>query len=231
MKHPDTERVRILLIEDNPTLAVAVERGLRAEGFDVDSCPDGLDGLWRAREFSYDAIVLDVMLPGMNGFEICATLRGESVITPILMLTAKDGDFDIAEGLDLGADDYLTKPFSFVVLLARIRALIRRQLPAARSTIEVGDLRIDTTGHHCTVGNTPVDLTAREYALLATLARSAGQPLTRGQLVDHVWGVDHVGESNIVDVYVGYLRKKLRDVTAQSFIETVRGVGYRMVAR
>lgn len=223
--------MRILVVEDNETLADAVERGLRADGYDVDLTNDGLDGLWRAREFSYDVIVLDIMLPGMNGFEICRTLRRESVTTPILMLTAKDGEYDIAEGLDLGADDYLTKPFSFVVLLARVRALIRRQLPSATSEIEVGELRIDTAGHRCTVSDQPIDLTAREYALLETLARSAGQPLTRGQLLDHVWGADHAGESNIVDVYIGYLRKKLGAATPRALIETVRGVGYRLAGR
>ncbi len=231
MNTVDTGRVRILIVEDNETLADALERGLKAEGFDVDVSSDGLDGLWRAREFPYDAMVLDVMLPQMNGFEICRTLRQESVATPILMLTAKDGEYDIAEGLDLGADDYLTKPFSFVVLVARIRALIRRQMPAASFDLEAGALRIDTVGHRCTVYGQPLELTAREYALLETLARSAGQPLTRGQLLNHVWGADFIGESNIVDVYIGYVRKKLRSFGDQVVIETVRGVGYRLVCQ
>ncbi len=231
MNKPDTGLMRILVVEDNETLADAVERGLRGEGYDVDVTRDGADGLWRAREFSYDAIILDVMLPSMNGYLICQTLRDEDITTPILMLTAKDGEYDIAEGLDLGADDYLTKPFSFVVLVARIRALIRRQLPHANSEITVGALRIDTVGHRCCLNEEVLELTAREYALLETLARSAGQPLTRHQLLDHVWGADHDGASNVVDVYIGYLRKKLGKRSDRELIETVRGVGYRLTAR
>lgn len=227
----DTVGVRILVIEDNATLADAVERGLGADGYAVDVAHDGLDGLWRAREFAYDLIVLDIMVPGMNGFEVCRTLRNEAVATPILMLTAKDGEYDIAEGLDLGADDYLTKPFSFVVLLARVRALTRRQSPSRTSEVEVGVLTIDTSGHRCTVDGRPLDLTAREYALLETLALSAGYPLTRSHLLDRVWGPDNTCESNIVDVYIGYLRKKLGDAADQPQIDTVRGVGYRLVAK
>ena len=227
----DTDLMRILVVEDNPAMLDAIERGLIAEGFDVDTATDGLDGIWRAREFPYDAIVLDIMLPGMNGYEICRTIRAEKIVTPVLMLTAKDGDYDIAEGLDLGADDYLTKPFSFVVLVARLRAVLRRATPTADSTLHVGDLSVDTTTRRCCLGGETIELTPREYSLLETLAKRAGEPLTRNHLRDLVWGADYEGASNVVDVYVGYLRKKLSDDHHENLIETVRGVGYRLVAR
>jgi two-component system OmpR family response regulator len=222
--------VRILVVEDNAAMADAVQRGLIAESFDVDVASDGLDGLWRAREFAYDLIVLDILLPGMNGYLICRTLRAEGVTTPILMLTAKDGDDDEAEGLDLGADDYLTKPFSFTVLVARLHALIRRTNPAPTSPrITAGQLVVDTMTKTCTVADARLDLSAREYALLEALARRCGQPITRTELLDLVWGADHTTASNVVDVYVGYLRRKL-DHAGQDprIIETVRGIGYRL---
>ena len=209
----------------------AIERGLIAEGFAVDAVADGLDGLWRAREFPYDAIVLDIMLPGINGYEICRTLRSEQIATPVLMLTAKDGDHDVAEGLDLGADDYLTKPFSFVVLVARLRAVLRRATPAGDPTLRIGELSIDTTTRRCDLGGEPLELTPREYSLLETLARRADQPLTRDELRDLVWGADYDGASNVVDVYVGYLRRKLGNDRRPDLIETVRGVGYRLATR
>jgi two-component system, OmpR family, response regulator len=223
--------VRVLVVEDNEAMADAVRRGLRAEGFDVDVTHDGLDGLWRAREFPYDVIVLDILLPGMNGYVICRSLREGGVTTPILMLTAKDGDDDEAEGLDLGADDFLTKPFSFTVLVARINALIRRANPTRSSPrIVVGEMELDTMDMTCTVGGARVDLTAREYSLLEALARRQGQPLTRNELQDLVWGADKASMSNIVDVYVGYVRRKLERAGATSeIVETVRGIGYRMV--
>lgn len=211
-------------------MADAVERGLQAEGFDVDVAVDGVDGLWRAREFTHDVIVLDIMLPGVNGYELCRTIRAEGNRTPILMLTAKDGEYDIAEGLDLGADDYLTKPFSFVVLLARIHALVRRANPSPiDATITIGPLAIDITTRRCRLAGRTLELTPREYTLLETLARRPGQPMTRAELLDHVWGCDHNAGSNVVDVYIGYLRKKLQvSWTDPSLIETVRGVGYRI---
>jgi DNA-binding response OmpR family regulator len=220
----------VLVVEDNETMADAVQRGLIAEGFDVDVAANGVDGLWRAREFPYDVLVLDIMLPGVNGYEICRTIRAEGNTTPIMMLTAKDGEYDIAEGLEFGADDYLTKPFSFVVLVARIRALLRRTNPSPGvDTFAVGPLTIDTTQRQCCLDGEVVQLTPREYALLETLARRAGQPLSRSELLDHVWGADHQGGSNVVDVYIGYLRKKLGTTEAGSpLIETVRGVGYRL---
>lgn len=210
-------------------MADAIQRGLIAEGFDVDVSRDGPDGLWRAREFPYDAIVLDIMLPGMNGYEICRTLREEGSKTPVLMLTAKSGDHDVAEGLDLGADDYLTKPFSFVVLVARLRAITRRASGSTDGRIEFGELAIETAARRCWAGDVELQLTPREYAMLETLARHVGQPLTRPELRDRVWGGDYDTDSNVVDVYVGYLRRKLGDHGAM--IETVRGVGYRMVSQ
>lgn len=225
----DTGPVRVLVVEDNEAMADAVTRGLRAEGFDVDVASDGVDGLWQAREFTHDVIVLDIMLPGVNGYEICRTIRSEGNTTPVLMLTAKDGEYDIAEGLELGADDYLTKPFSFVVLVARLHALVRRSNPTpSDATIAIGSLTLDTMTRHCRVDERTVELTPREYTLLETLARRPGQPMTRTELLDHVWGGDHTAGSNVVDVYVGYLRKKLEPSGAPSLIETVRGVGYRI---
>ncbi len=202
--------MRVLVVEDNEAMSDAVERGLVAEGFAVDITDNGVDGLWRAREFTYDLILLDIMLPAMNGYEVCRTIRAEGNTTPVMMLTAKDGDFDIAEGLDFGADDYLTKPFSFVVLVARIRALLRRTNPTpGLDIITVGDLTVDPTKRRCTLRGETVEFTPREYSMLETLTRRVGEPLTRVELLNHVWGADHEGGSNVVDVYIGYLRKKL----------------------
>jgi two-component system, OmpR family, response regulator len=227
--------MRVLVVEDNTALADGVRRGLVAEGFDVDLSHDGLDGAWRAREFPYDAIVLDILLPGLNGYEVCRQLRADGIGTPILMLTAKDGELDEAEGLDLGADDYVTKPFSFTVLVARLRAVLRRSRSddGASDLLIVGGLEVDPIRRNCTVDGRPVALTHREFSLLEALARRPGEPLTRAELFDRVWGADHPGVSNVVDVYVGYLRRKLdrpgSNETA-SRIETVRGIGYRVVA-
>ncbi len=223
--------MRLLVVEDNEAMADALSRGLIAEGFDLDVASDGVDGLWRAREFSYDAIVLDMMLPGVNGYELCRTIRSVGDRTPILMLTAKDGEYDIADGLELGADDYLTKSFSFVVLVARINALLRRANPVpGETTISVGALTIDTAGRRCHLAGRPVELTPREYSLLETFARRPGVALTRRELLDHVWGHDLDTASNVVDVYVGYLRKKLKAGEEPDLIETVRSVGYRIAA-
>jgi DNA-binding response OmpR family regulator len=223
--------MRLLVVEDNPTMADALERGLIAEGFEVDVTGDGLDGLWRAREFPCDLIVLDILLPGMNGYVVCRTLREEGNPVPILMLTAKGGDEDEAEGLDLGADDYLTKPFHFHVLIARINALLRRSNPTPTSPkIISGDLTIDTLTKTCVVSGVPIDLSAREYGVLEALARRLGQPLTRSELLDLVWGADYPINSNVVDVYISYIRSKLKAAGNQAdLVETVRGIGYRMV--
>lgn len=225
--------MRVLVVEDNEALADALEKGLGAEGFDVDVSRDGPDGLWRGREFPYDVIVLDILLPGMNGFKVCQTLREEGVTTPILMLTAKDGEYDEAEGLELGADDYLTKPFSFMVLVARLHALVRRaSLNPATARLTIGGIVIDTLRRSTEIDGREVELSAREFSLLEAFARRPGQVLTRSELLDLVWGGDHDGFSNVVDVYVGYIRRKAElPLAGVGSIEAIRGVGYRMVDR
>ncbi len=212
------------MVDDEVPLAEAVGRGLVAEGFDVDLSHDGLDGLWRARERRYGAIVLDLLLPGMNGFEVCRTLRAEGNWTPILMLTAKTGEYDEAEALDTGADDFLSKPFSYVVLVARVRAVARRGATARPPDLAVGDVVVEPATRSVSVADVPVDLTRREFSLLEALARRAPAVATKGELLEEVWGGDRDVDPNAVEVYVGYLRRKLgRDV-----VQTVRGVGYRM---
>jgi DNA-binding response OmpR family regulator len=220
--------MRVLVVEDEVGLADALDRGLRAEGFAVDVTHDGLDGLWRAREHEYGAIVLDILLPGMNGYEICRTLRAEDVWTPILMLTAKNGEYDEAEALDTGADDFLAKPFSFIVLVARLRALLRRgRLPRA-APMELGDLVLDPATRGCRRGDSAVQLTAREFALLEALMRRPGEVASKPQLLDEVWGPDFTGDPNIVEVYVGYLRRKIDAPFGRATLQTVRGAGYRV---
>jgi two-component system OmpR family response regulator len=221
--------VRVLVIEDEVHLGEALRRGLSAEGFDVELVHDGLDGLWRARERRYAAIVLDLLLPGMNGFEVCRTLREDGVGTPILMLTAKQGEYDEAEALDTGADDFLSKPFSFVVLVARLRALARRG--ASRPpTLAAGDLVIDPAGRTCHRGDTLVALTPRELALLSALLRRGGDVAPKHDLLHEVWGDDFDGDANVVEVYVGYLRRKIDAPFGRNTLQTVRGAGYRVVA-
>ena len=224
--------MRVLVIEDEAAIADAVGRGLTAEGHDVDLVADGADGLWTAREGTYDLIVLDLLLPSMNGYKVCAALRAEGDSTPILMLTAKAGDYDVAEGLDTGADDYLSKPFSLVVLLARVRALLRREPRPRRSdVIAVGDLEVDVTARRCTRAGRQIHLTQRELALLEVLCRNREMVLTKRTLLDRVWGPDFQGGENVVEVYVGYLRRKIDDPFDTPLIETVRGHGYRISAR
>jgi DNA-binding response OmpR family regulator len=220
--------MRVLLVEDEVHLADAIVEGLTAEGFDVDAVHDGLDGLWRAREGSYDAIVLDVLLPGMNGYRVCKTLRDEGVWTPILILTAKDGEWDEAEALDTGADDFLSKPFSFVVLLARLRALFRRGAPPRPAVMEFGPMRLDPGSRTVSHGDTEVSLTAREFSLLEYLMRRDGNVASKPEILDHVWGIDFAGDPNVVEVYVGYLRRKIDQPFATNLIQTVRGAGYRL---
>ena len=223
--------MRILVVEDEPALADAIRRGLTAEGFDADVVEDGADGLWRAREGDYDLIILDLMLPSMNGFKVCAALRDEGDTTPILMLTAKSGEYDQAEGLDTGADDYLTKPFSFVVLLAHVRALLRRQHRTFQpQRLVVGDLELDLSARTCRRAGATVSLTQREFALLEALCSQPGMVLTKAALRDRVWGHDFSGGDNVVEVYIGYLRRKIDDPFDTPLIETVRGHGYRIVA-
>jgi two-component system OmpR family response regulator len=220
--------VRILVVEDEKRLAAGLKKGLEAEGFATDVALSGTDGLWMVRENPYDAIVLDILLPGMNGYRVCATLREEGVWTPILMLTAKDGEYDEAEALDTGADDYVTKPFSFVVLVARIRALIRRGAGERPAVLETGDLRFDPATRRARRGDAEVDLTAREGALLEFLLRRKGDVVSKREILDHVWDYTFDGDPNIVEVYVGHLRNKLDRPFGRSTLETIRGVGYRM---
>jgi two-component system OmpR family response regulator len=222
--------VRVLVVEDEKRLAAGLKRGLEAEGFAADIALNGTDGLWMARENPYDAIVLDIMLPGMNGYQVCATLREEKIWTPILVLTAKDGEFDEAEALDIGADDYVTKPFSFVVLVARLRSLIRRGAGERPVVLQAGDMRFDPGARRAWRGEAEVDLTAREMALLEFLLRHKGEVVSKGAILEHVWDYDFEGDSNIVEVYVGHLRNKLDRPFGRGALETVRGVGYRLAA-
>ncbi len=223
--------MKLLLVEDDRKIAAVVRRGLEAEGFTVDVATDGDDGYWRATEGTYDLIVLDILLPKRNGFRVCADLRAADVWTPILMLTAKDGELDEAEGLDTGADDYLVKPFSFPVLVARVRALLRRTRGSGGPVpLEIGDLRIDPSAHMAWYRNEPVALTAREFSVVEFFVRRAGQVLSKTEILEGVWSDDFDGDPNIVEVYVGRLRRKLgdRDDTDEPVISTVRGAGYRL---
>ena len=221
--------MRLLVVEDETRLATAIARGLRAEGFDVDVANTGPDGLWRAREGSYSAIVLDVLLPGLNGFALCRELRAGGIDTPVLLLTAKQGEHDEAEGLELGADDFLRKPFSFVVLVARLRALIRRATGAPDGVLAIGDLRVDPAKRRCWRGPSEIVLTARELELLVALARRRGGTATKPELLSEVWGFEFEGDENIVEVYVGYLRSKIDRPFARTSLQTVRTIGYRLV--
>ncbi|MBM3674906.1 MAG: response regulator transcription factor [Actinobacteria bacterium] len=221
--------MRVLVVEDEQQLAATIAEGLQAEGFDVDVVHDGLDGLWRARENSYAAIVLDILLPGMNGYKVCRTLRADDVWTPILMLTAKDGEEDEAEALDTGADDFLSKPFSFLVLVARLRALLRRGATPRPAVLEVGSLTLDPATRACARHDEPISLTAREFALLELLMRRSDAVVSKRDLIDEVWGPDFAGDPNIVEVYVGYLRKKIDTPFDLQTIQTVRGAGYRLL--
>ena len=221
--------MRVLIVEDEQHLADAIGRGLAADGFQVDICNTGPDGLWRASEGSYAAIVLDILLPGMNGFAVCRELRARGVATPILMLTAKHGEYDEAEGLDLGADDFLRKPFSYVVLLARLRALVRRAQGSPDGILSVGDLVIDTQRRQCLRGDTEISLTARELDLLIGLARRSGGTASKNELLAEVWGFDFDGDDNIVEVYVRYLRNKIDKPFGRASLQTIRTIGYRLV--
>jgi DNA-binding response OmpR family regulator len=218
--------MRILVVEDERPLAEALKRGLEAEGYAVDVARDGEEGLWHAREQEYDAIVLDIMLPKVNGFRVCAEVRKDGNWTPILMLTAKDGEFDEAEALDTGADDFLSKPFSYVVLLAHLRSLLRRGGRERPAVLAVGDLRLDPATRSVRRGDEPVHLTPREFALLEYFMRHAGEVVSKGDLLDHVWDPAFIGDTNVVEVYVSYLRRKIDAPFHAHSVETVRGVGY-----
>lgn len=220
--------MRILLVEDEVKLASAIERRMRAEGFDIDVSHDGHDGLWRATEGRYDVIILDIMLPGLNGYRVCAQLRADDNWTPILMLTAKGGEYDEAEGLETGADDYLGKPFSFVVLIARLRALARRGRVSRPSVLTVADLALDPATRQCQRAGATIQLTPREHSLLEVLMRADGDVVSKKDLVDHVWGMDFEGDHNVAEVYIGYLRKKIDHPHEHKLLLTVRGFGYRI---
>lgn len=225
--------MRVLIIEDEERLATIVQEGLADEGVDADVEHDGRAGLWRATEGSYDAIILDIMLPTMNGYEVCRELRAAEVWTPVLMLTAKDGEFDEAEALDIGADDFLRKPFSFVVLMARLRALARRGAPARPSVMTCGDLSLDPSTATVTRMRdgdaVPIGLTRREYGVLEMLMRADGGAVSRQDILDRVWGMDDEPASNVVEVYIRYLRQKIDEPFDSPIIATVRGVGYRLI--
>ena len=220
--------MKLLLVEDDKEIAAVVKRGLEAEGFTVEVAFDGNEGLWLATESTYDLLVLDIMLPGRNGYRICADLREAGDWTPILMLTAKDGDLDEAEALDSGADDYITKPFSFPVLVAHVRALLRRTTGGNPAPVMVGDLRMDSGERRVWRGADELALTAREFEVLEFLVRRAGQVLSKDEILAGVWQQDFEGDPNIIEVYIRRLRRKLDEPYGRCSIETVRGAGYRL---
>jgi two-component system, OmpR family, response regulator len=216
--------MRLLVVEDEARLASALRRGLTSDGFTVEVAADGRTGLELARHGDFDAVLLDVMLPRLSGYDVVRSLRAEENWVPVLMLSAKDGEHDQADGLDYGADDYLTKPFSYVVLLARLRALLRRAPGARPAVLTVGDVSLDPATRNVTVGDQPVTLTPREYGLLEYLLRRPDRVVTKTEILDHVWDAAADVSPNAVEVYVGYLRRKL----GRHLVETVRGVGYRL---
>lgn len=222
--------MRVLLVDDEERLAEGIRRGLEAEGMTVDVAHNGTDGLWRAREQDYDAIVLDVMMPGMSGYRVCQTLRAEEIWTPVLFLTAKDGEWDEVEGLDTGGDDWLTKPFSYPVLVARLRALVRRGARERPTVLGAGDLRLDPAARTVHRGDVPIELTAREIAVLEFLLRRRGEVVTKLEVLDNVWDDDFDGDPNIVEVYVRHLRNKIDRPFDRQAIETLRGAGYRLAS-
>ena len=221
--------MRILVVEDEEGIATSLQRGLTADGFAVDVAENGIDGLWMAQNNPYAAIILDIMLPGLNGFLVCRQLRDEGNWTPILMLTAKDGELDEAEGLETGADDYLTKPFSYVILLARIRSLIRRSGAAPTSDIlSVGDLHLDVTAHAVRRGDTAVEMSPRALAVLEYLMRNADRVVAKDDILANVWDHAFDGDPNIVEVYVSRIRGAIDHAFDRTTLETVRGIGYRL---
>jgi two-component system, OmpR family, response regulator len=220
--------MRVLVVEDEAKMADLIKRGLEHEGYAVDVAADGGEALWAAREFDFDAIVLDAMIPEPDGFEVCRTLRSEGRWTPVLLLTARDGIDDRVQGLDAGADDYLTKPFAFSELFARLRALTRRDLGARPTVLEVGDLVLDPATHQVRRGGTEISLSAKQFAILEQFMRRPGEVLSRADLLEHVWDFAYEGTSNLVDVYVRTLRERIDRPFGVDSIETVRGAGYRL---
>ncbi|WP_327085077.1 response regulator transcription factor [Nonomuraea sp. NBC_01738] len=219
--------MRVLVVEDERRMAAALQRGLSAEGFAVDLAHDGEDGLHLARQGDYDVVVLDIMLPRLSGYNVCKQLRAEENWVPILMLSAKDGEYDMADGLDLGADDYLTKPFSYVVLVARLRALLRRDSGRRPAVLAAGDLSLDPARRKVLRGERAVELTPREFALLEYLLRRRDEVVSKAEILEHVWDTFDT-DPNVVEVYVGYLRRKIDGPFGRNALQTVRGAGYRL---
>jgi two-component system, OmpR family, response regulator len=228
---PTLGGMRILVVEDELRMAALLKRGLSEEGYAVDVVGNGPDGLWHASESPYAAVVLDLMLPGMSGIEVCRRLREQRTWVPVLMLTARDAISDRVQGLDVGADDYLVKPFSFDELSARLRALVRRGAVERPTVLELGDLRLDPAARRAWRGDAELELSAKEFALLRLFLTHPGQVLTRTQVLEHVWDYAYDGTSNIVDQYVLYLRRKIDRPFHLDQLETVRGVGYRLAER
>jgi len=222
--------MRILVVDDDKHVVGAVRRGLESEGYAVDVALDGTEGHWLATENAYDAMVLDVMLPGMSGDQLCGALREAGVWTPILMLTAKAGESEEARALDAGADDFLSKPFSYVVLLARLRALVRRGGSERPQVLVAGDLRLDPAAHRVWRGDVVVALSPRQFSLLEYLLRHAGEVLSKSRILQHVWDFSFEGDPNIVEVYVRQLRLRIDEPFGRAAVQTVRGVGYRLEA-
>ncbi|MEU7893907.1 response regulator transcription factor [Nonomuraea sp. NPDC049152] len=219
--------MRVLVVEDERRMAAALQRGLQAEGFAVDLAHDGEEGLHLARHGDYDVVVLDIMLPRLSGYNVCKRLRAEENWVPILMLSAKDGEYDMADGLDLGADDYLTKPFSYVVLVARLRALLRRDAGRRPAVLTAGDLSLDPARRRVQRGEEAVELTPREFALLEYLMRRHDEVVSKVEILEHVWDTFDT-DPNVVEVYVGYLRRKIDGPFGRNALQTVRGAGYRL---
>jgi two-component system, OmpR family, response regulator len=220
--------MKVLIVEDEPLLASTLTIGLRAEGFVVVAVATGVDGLWQATENEFDVIVLDIMLPGLNGYEVLRRMRARGVWTPVMMLTAKDGEYDQTDAFDLGADDYLTKPFSFIVLVARLRALVRRAAPKRPAVLRAGSLSLDPARREVRRDDTAISLTPREYGLLHFLMRKKDSVVTRTEILQNVWDAHYDGADNVVEVYIGYVRRKIDIPFGTKTIETVRGVGYRL---
>ena len=222
--------MKVLVVEDEVRLAEAVQRGLAAEGMSVDIVHNGVDGLWAASELPYDVIVLDIMLPKLSGYRVVEELRERGVWTPVLMLTAKDGEYDQVDAFDLGADDYLTKPFSFIILVARLRALMRRGAPERPVVLAAGDLTLDPARRRVARGDVEISVTPREFGLLEFLLRHRGDVVSKTEILAGVWDSAYEGDPNVVEVYVSYLRRKVDAPFGRQSIETVRGMGYRLTA-
>jgi two-component system OmpR family response regulator len=224
-----SDLMRVLLVEDEPGLAAMVTRGLRAEGFVVVEADNGPDGLARASDERFDVIVLDIMLPGFSGYQVLRRLRARQVWTPVLMLTAKDGEYEETDAFDLGADDYVTKPVRFRVLLARVRALVRRGAPMPPAVLTAGNLTVDPANREVTRAGTPISLSPREFSVLELLMRKKDTVVTKKEIIDHVWEANFDGPANIVEVYIRYIRRKIDSPFGTNTIETLRGAGYRLL--